>query len=510
VNTRLLVGALLLTACGAVGCAANATPASPSATPASSNTLAAPTRAVRHLRDDLSRVFGAKVMERGVWGVEVRSLESGERLFELNAGKLMMPASNMKVVTLAATAETLGWDYRFTTTLETTATVQDGVLAGDLIVRSNGDPTINRRENRAAAVIDQWAEALRAAGIQEISGRIIGDDQAFDDEGIGDGWSWDYLQFGYAAPVGALQINENIAQLMVLPGAQIGEPAVVTLSPGAGFTLLNRATTGAEGSEDTIAYRRHLDSPTLEISGSTPIGGSTATRSVAVVNPTVFFVQTIKDGLAERGIRVKGDAVDIDDVAPELMNGSGPRRVLVSTPSPPLNEIATVLMKVSQNLYAETFMKAIGTARGGLGTASGGRSTIRRILSRWSVPNDSYVISDGSGLSRYNYLSAEMITEVLERMFKDDRHRESFVATLPIAGRDGTMATRMRHTRAEGNAVAKTGSIANTRSLSGFVRTRDNEMLVFSILANDFVIPADMVNWIADLAVETLSNFTRR
>ena len=448
-------------------------------------------------------------MARGAWGVEVRSLQSGERLFELNAGKLMMPASNMKVITLAAAAETLGWDYRFTTSLETAATVQDGVLAGDLIVRSNGDPTINRRENRAATVFDQWAEALRAAGIQEIAGRIIGDDQAFDDEGIGDGWSWDYLQFGYAAPVGALQINENIGQLMVLPGAQVGEPAVVTLSPGAGFTLLNRATTGAEGSEDTVAYRRHLDSPILEITGSTPIGGRTATRSVAVANPTVFFVQTLKDGLAERGIRVKGDAVDIDDVAAELMNGSGTRRVLVSTQSPPLKEIAKVLMKVSQNLYAETFMKAIGTVRGGLGTAAGGRSTIRGILTAWGVPDDSYVISDGSGLSRYNYLSPEMITEVLEHVYKDERHRESFVATLPIAGRDGTVATRMRRTRAEGNAVAKTGSIANARSLSGFVRTRDNEMLAFSILANDFVIPADMVNWIADLAVETLSNFTR-
>ena len=449
-------------------------------------------------------------MARGLWGVEVRSLQSGERLFEMNAGKLMMPASNMKVVTLAATAETLGWDYRFTTSLETTASVQDGVLGGDLIVRSNGDPTINRRENRAAAVIDQWADALRAAGIQEIAGRIIGDDQAFDDEGIGDGWSWDYLQFGYAAPVGALQINENIAQLMVVPGARAGEPAIVTLSPGAGFTLLNRATTGAEGSEDTIEYRRHLDSPILEVSGSAPIGGRTATRSVAVANPTNFFVQTLKDGLAERGIRTKGDAVDIDDVAAELMNGSETRRVLVSTESPPLKEIATVLMKVSQNLYAETFMKAIGTARGGLGTASGGRTTIRGILSEWGVANDSYVISDGSGLSRYNYLSPEMITTVLERMFKDDRHRESFVATLPIAGRDGTIATRMRRTRAEGNAVAKTGSIANARSLSGFVRTRDNEMLVFSILANDFVIPSDMVNWIADLGVETLSNFSRR
>jgi D-alanyl-D-alanine carboxypeptidase/D-alanyl-D-alanine-endopeptidase (penicillin-binding protein 4) len=477
---------------------------------ASPRSQAASLKAVRQLRDDLSRVFGAKVMARGVWGVEVRSLQSGERLFELNADKLMMPASNMKVVTLAATAETLGWDYRFTTSLETSATVQDGVLRGDLFVRGNGDPTINRRDNRAAAVLNQWAESLRAAGIQEIAGRIVGDDQAFDDEGIGDGWSWDYLQFGYAAPVGALQINENVAQLMVVPGARAGEPAVVTLSPGAGFTLLNRATTGAEGSEDTIAYRRHLDSPILEISGSSPIGGRTATRNAAVLNPTMFFAQTLKDGLAERGIPVSGAAVDMDDVAAEFVGQSEQRRVLVSTQSPPLKDIAVVLMKVSQNLYAETLMKAIGTARGGLGTMNGGRSTVRSILSTWGVPNDAYVIADGSGLSRYNYLSPEMIASVLEHMYRDERHRESFVATMPIAGRDGTIATRMRKTRAEGNAVAKTGSIANVRSLSGYVRTRDNEMLVFSILANDFVIPSDMVNWIADLAVETLSNFTRR
>ena len=477
---------------------------------ASPRSQVASLKAVRQLRDDLSRVFGAKVMARGVWGVEVRSLQSGERLFELNAAKLMMPASNMKVVTLAVTAETLGWDYRFTTSLETSATVQDGVLRGDLFVRGNGDPTINRRDTRAAAVLDQWAESLRAAGIHEIAGRMVGDDQAFDDEGIGDGWSWDYLQFGYAAPVGALQINENVAQLMVVPGGRAGDPAVVTLSPSAGFTLLNRATTGAEGSEDTIAYRRHLDSPILEISGSSPIGGRTATRNVAVLNPTVFFAETLKDGLTERGIRVGGAAVDMDDVAAEFVGQPEQRRVLVSTQSPPLKDIAVVLMKVSQNLYAETFLKAIGTARGGLGTMSGGRSTVRSILSTWGVPNDAYVIADGSGLSRYNYLSPEMIASVLEHMYRDERHRESFVATMPIAGRDGTIATRMRKTRAEGNAVAKTGSIANVRSLSGYVRTRDNEMLVFSILANDFVISSDMVNWIADLAVETLSNFTRR
>src|SRR5687767_16004192 len=103
-----------------------------------------------------------------------------------------------------------------------------------------------------------------------------------------------------------------------------------------------------------------------------------------------------------------------------------------------------------------------------------------------------------------------MVTAVLERMYRDPKHKEAFIASLPVAGKDGTISTRMRRSRAEGNAVAKTGSIANVRALSGYVRTRDGEMLLFSIIANDFVIPAATVNWIADLGVEVLANFTRK
>ena len=115
---------------------------------------------MRQLRDDLTQVFGAPIAARGVWGVEIRSLDTGERLFEHDAGKLMMPASNMKVLTLAAAAETLGWDYRYTTTLETTGTIENGVLRGDLVVRGTGDPTINSRSDRAAHVLDEWIGAL--------------------------------------------------------------------------------------------------------------------------------------------------------------------------------------------------------------------------------------------------------------------------------------------------------------------------------------------------------------
>ncbi len=449
---------------------------------------------------------------RGVWGVQVRSLDTGEQLFEHDAGKLMMPASNMKILTLAAAAETLGWDFRYTTTLETSGTIENGVLHGDLVVRGTGDPTISSREDRAPRVLDEWAAALASAGVRHIDGRIVGNDQAFDDEGLGAGWAWDYLQYGYAAPVGALEYNENVATLTVAPGIEVGAPALVQLEAGSGLLVVNHARTGAAGSVPTIEYRRHLNQPHLEVAGDVPLGANPLVLTVAVVNPTAFFATWLKAGLESRGIGVAGPAVDFDDVAAENA-GREPLtipRVLASAASPPLREFAAVLMKLSQNLYAETLLKTIGAARGGLGTVAAGHGVLRELLTGWSVPADAYVAVDGSGLSRYNYVTADTLTAVLERMYRDPRHREAFLATLPVAGRDGTTSTRLRGTRAEGNAVAKTGSISNVRTLSGFVRTRDGETLVFAILANDFVIPAPTINWIADVAVETLSNFTRK
>jgi D-alanyl-D-alanine carboxypeptidase/D-alanyl-D-alanine-endopeptidase (penicillin-binding protein 4) len=475
------------------------------------------------LRRDLAAVFGAPIMAHAQWGVVVRSLDSGELLYQLNAGKLMVPASNMKIVTLAGAASVLPWHSRFVTTLETSAPIAAGVLHGDLFVRGGGDPTINTRNARGAAVFSAWAAALKLAGIDEINGRIIGDDQLFDDEGIGAGWAWDYLQYAYAAPVGALQYNEDAADLIVTPGPTMGAPASIGFPPGTGLTLWNRTVTGPPATPETIDHRRHLDRPVLEVTGSVPLTPAplaagapplrTVSRKVAVVNPTVFFVQSLKEALITHGIGVRGEAVDLDDISDtlEVRNEElTPQRVLARTESPPLHEIASVLMKESQNLYAETLIKAAGIASGGPGTTPAGRAAILAALRAWNIDDHSLVMADGSGLSRYNYVTAELLTKLLERMYADLTHRDPFVTALPVAGREGTVAMRMRRTRAEGNALAKTGSLSNVRALSGYVRTRDGEMLVFSILANDFITPGATVNWIADLGVEILANFTRR
>jgi D-alanyl-D-alanine carboxypeptidase/D-alanyl-D-alanine-endopeptidase (penicillin-binding protein 4) len=218
-------------------------------------------------------------MAHAQWAVAVRSLQTGELMYELNPDKLMMPASNMKIVTLAGAAHVLGWDHRFVTTVETSAAIDGGTLRGDLFVRGGGDPTINSRGSRNTTVFTEWA--ARATGIQRIDGRIVGDDQAFDDEGIGGGWAWDY-QFGYAAPVGALQYNEDVAALTVTPGKAAGDAAVVELSPGAGLTVLNRAVTGAAGSPETIEYRRHLDRPVLEVTGTVPLSAPSPDSAVSL------------------------------------------------------------------------------------------------------------------------------------------------------------------------------------------------------------------------------------
>jgi serine-type D-Ala-D-Ala carboxypeptidase/endopeptidase (penicillin-binding protein 4) len=477
-------------------------------------------RAGAQLRADLTAIFDAPLTGHAQWGVLVRSLDSGELLYARDAGKLMMPASNMKIVTSAAAAEVLGWDARFTTTLETAAPVAHGTLRGDLVVRGGGDPTINSRGDRGRAVFSEWAHALRRQGIHAIDGRIVGDDRLFDREWLGTGWAWDDLHNGYAAPVGALQFNESTTDLTISPGAAAGEPAVVSLGIGSGLTVWNRTLMTAADVPDTLAVRRHLDQPVLEVSGTLPLPRQAAhdthapepylVRRIAVTNPTRHFVAALKEALVAEGISVRGDAVAIEDVAPAAGGPPEPVwRVLARTESPPMREIAAVLLKVSQNLYAESVLKSLGVATTGAGSTAAGRAAVQSVLDRWGLDASALVMADGSGLSRYNYASPALITGVLERMYADRRHREAFIASLPIAGRDGTIAQRMRRTYAEGNATAKTGSLANVRALSGYVRARSGELLVFSIVANSFAIPPTTITWIADLAVEVLANFSR-
>jgi D-alanyl-D-alanine carboxypeptidase/D-alanyl-D-alanine-endopeptidase (penicillin-binding protein 4) len=493
-RASLLAASLMAAACA---------PAHPTLAPA------APGRRATALRVDLARLFGAPVFAHAFWAVRIESLRTGEVLFSLNPGIHVMPASNMKIVTLAAAAERLGWDYRFETKLVSAAPVTDGVLQGDLVVVGGGDPSLNERNGRAAAVFDAWAASLETAGIHAVAGALVADGRAFDREGLGAGWAWDDLAYGYAAPVGALEFDEGLARLTITPGAAPGDPAALALEPPeSGLVVTNLVTTGAADERPSLDFRRLPGQARLEARGTVPAGAAPLVRSVSVDDPAAYFARAARAALAARGIEIRGGAATAAE-RPAAADAAAGGRVLALTQSPPLSDIATVLMKVSQNLYAETLLKALGRD-GGPGTAERGIAAVRDVLAGWGLDPDGYVQVDGSGLSRYDYVTADLIVAILKHLYDDPRHRDPFLATLPIAGVDGTLAGRLEHTPAAGNARAKTGTLANVRALSGYVTTRDGEPLVFSIIANNFLVPASTVTQTADAAVARLAGFTRR
>jgi D-alanyl-D-alanine carboxypeptidase/D-alanyl-D-alanine-endopeptidase (penicillin-binding protein 4) len=455
------------------------------------------------LAADLDALFDDPALAHAVVAVRIASVRDGRMLYARNASVRLIPASNLKIITAVVAADRLGWDFRFVTSLERTGTVVGGILTGDLIVVGSGDPSIAAQDLRTAPVFTDWASALHDQGIRRVEGRLIGDDDAFDDEVLGAGWAWDYLAAGYAAPSSALSYNENVAVGRIAPGLEAGAPAILDLGPpGHGLRVRNRITTGPSAESASVSFARLPGSTEVVATGVVPAGGSPLIRTTTVDNPTRYFVEALRLALADRGIEITGGAWDADD----LDDGPGrtSRQPVAVHQSLPLSSLTGYMMKASQNFYGDMLLKAIGRSTGAVGSTASGRDVVRDTLERWGLPVDALVMYDGSGLSRYNYASTELLVGVLAHAWQDERLRGSFVASLPVGGHDGTLATRMRGSALDRRVQAKTGTISNVRALSGYADTRRGDKLVFAMIANNFVVPNAAIDAIMERALERL------
>ena len=454
----------------------------------------------------LDAIFDDPVLARATMAVRVDSLRDGRILYLRDAGRHVVPASNMKIITMAVAAERLGWDHRFETRLEAAGVVDAGTLRGDLVVVGGGDPSIGSADAGPALLFGAWADALGDAGIRRVDGRLVGDDNAFDDDALGAGWAWGNLDTRAAAPSGALSYNENVVVIRVSPGRAEGQPAEVRLTPpGAPLALESQVTTGPAGSSDSVSVDRPLGGTSLVVSGRVPAGGSGSVLLTPVGNPTAWFVQGLEAALALRGITVSGGAHDIDEIE---VPPAGDRRVIATRQSPPLSVLGGTFMKRSQNFYGEMLMKAVGREAFGEGTAENGRRAVRETMAAWGVPEDAIVMYDGSGLSRYSYVTADAITAVLRQVWHDERLRGPFVALLPISGRDGTLADRMQGPELRGRVQAKTGTLNHIRALSGYLTTASGERLVFSMIANHFTAPTAEIDAVMERALRVIAAST--
>ncbi|MGI9107730.1 MAG: D-alanyl-D-alanine carboxypeptidase/D-alanyl-D-alanine endopeptidase [Pyrinomonadaceae bacterium] len=495
----------------------------PTPTPAPTPLLPAP-RTVAELSARIAQVLSQPALAPALFGIKVVSLDTGRVLFAENAAKLLVPASNMKLYTVAAALDRLGPDFRFTTSVYARERPDaKGHVRGDLIIYGRGDPTFATRFNDGDyfKAIDDLAARIVAAGVKRIEGDIVGDESYFTGPPRSPGWEWDDLQWYYGADISALTVNDNAFDLFIKPGVRAGDAAGVTTGPANPIirivvsrhneevasapnflTFVNRVKTAPRGTKRDLTVHRPLGQNVVEVGGQIAEDDPGYTGSVAVAQPALLFTAMLRAALEKQGVSCKGRTrITNAPVRPQLdeeVEAGQPVKIpysieIASRQSPPLSEIAAQTLKPSQNLYTELILRTLGkqfpSPDPKATTAEAGITVVRKFLGEAGVETGHLALVDGSGLARQNLITAEATVQLLTYMSRH-RHAQVYRDAQPLAGVDGTLRNRLKGTIAAGNMRAKTGTLNNVSGLSGYVTSAAGERLVFSMLVNHY--PDDM------------------
>jgi D-alanyl-D-alanine carboxypeptidase/D-alanyl-D-alanine-endopeptidase (penicillin-binding protein 4) len=487
------------------------------------------------LKRKIETLLAEPDLAHGFWGIEIASQASGKVLFSFNADKLFTPASNTKLFTTTAALALIGPDYRFRTTIETNGSLDKyGRLTGDLVLVGRGDPTLSGRElpynlrtQRSpdpVRVLERLADELVEKGVKYIDGDVVADDSYFAFERYGEGWSQDDLVWADGAPVSALTINDNVVFVNILPGAHPGDRAFVSITPFADYyTIENRLMTTPAGTGRKIYFNREPGSTQLTLWGTIPIDDAGANEGLAIDDPAEFAARLLRHLLELRGIAIYGkqrtrhtELASLSTFTSTVLASSrggdehapnspaGPL-VLAEYQSGPLSEDIQVINKVSQNLHAEILLRLLGREKGTGGTVQAGLEVLHGFLNNAGISPEEYDFHDGSGLSRQNLVTPHAIVNLL-RYAAGQTWGKEFRDSLPAAGVDGSLADRFKDLDPAAHVYAKTGSLGGVKSLSGYAITARGDQLVFSILTNNFSVPAKRVSDAIDSIVEAAVN----
>ncbi|WP_445304495.1 MULTISPECIES: D-alanyl-D-alanine carboxypeptidase/D-alanyl-D-alanine endopeptidase [unclassified Microcoleus] len=405
---------------------------------------------------------------RSRWGILIQPLSSTTTLYSRDATKYFIPASNAKLLTTAAALQKLGADFRIKTS------VYSGEN-GSLYVAGRGDPSI------AEAQLKSLAQQLKQRGISQVN-QLIGDDSYFQGSAVNPNWEWEDAQAGYGAPINSLIFNQNAIDLLLSPQA-IGQPLKVTFAEpklANQWQLQNNTVTVAQNESEFIEVGREFDRPIIRVSGQLKVGGEPESAYVAVVNPANNFLQYFQQALVAEGIPVKQSLVAS---ASRNLN-----QELATVESPPLAELVRETNRESNNLYAEVLLRLLGKVTGKMpvpqeDTGESGLKELKAVLTQLGVNPNSYILADGSGLSRHNLITPEALVETL-RFMANSPAASIYRQSLSIAGESGTLKNRFNNTPNRVMLQAKTGTMSGVSALSGYIEVPNYEPLVFSIIVN--------------------------
>lgn len=434
----------------------------------------------------IDAVINRPLFSRGRWGILIQPLSTGPTLYSRDAQKYFTPASNLKLLTTAAALQELGANFRIRTSI-----YQNG--NGILRVVGRGDPSLSDTE------LQKLAQQLKQKGITQIQ-QLSADDSYIQGDIVNPTWQWEDVQSSDGVPVSSFILNQNIFSFKLVPQAVGKSLQVVWIDSGEAkqWRIINQSVTVPQNQPSYVNVTRELSGTVLRIQGQLTTNSEPSLIDLPVVDPNYYFLRRFRTALATEKITLGQTLV---------VNGGVNQQEIAFVESPPLAELLAETNLNSNNLYAEALLRALAVKKTKLKnqtSADVGLEVVKASLTKLGVDPANYILVDGSGLSRRDLVTPEAFVQTLRGMAKTPT-AYIYRASLPVAGKSGTLKGRFQNTPAEGIVQAKTGTLTGVVSLSGYMNAPKYEPLVFSIIVNQSDQSATVVRQAIDEVVVLLT-----
>lgn len=430
------------------------------------------------LRSDIDAVLADKLLQRASVGISMWRLDQpgakATEVYQHQSHTPLTPASNLKLATTSAALDRLGSDFKFRTLLY--------LHGSDVVLIGDGDPSFGDAEYlkkvgwKSTQVYETWAAQLKKMNVSEVHNVVV-DDSVFDQDTLHARWPVNQIDHWYVAEVGGLNFNINCIDFLI-DASQPGRVRYSTNPSTRYLTVENTCVAGANALQ--LGRKPGTNEIVMRGTASPAVPGP---FQETVHDPAMYAGAVLADTLEAAGVHVTGSVTRNRTIHTQRQRNADWK--VVGAHETPLAVVLARANKDSINLYAEALAKRLGNAVSQEpGSWQNGTAAVGAFLRRAGAAPAEFKLDDGSGLSKQNAISPHALVQVLQYDFASKNH-DTFVASLSVAGVDGTLEERFRPTPdLRRRVIGKSGFVEGVSCLTGYLRARDNQWYAFSVMMN--------------------------
>ncbi len=437
-------------------------------------------------------------MKGATLSVVVKEVSTGKATVSYESERAVIPASVLKTVSTATALDMLGEAYRYTTTLEHDGKIEAGVLTGNIYIKGSGDPSLGSSHFEEHDFMEEWIAAIKQAGIQQISGAIVADESIFDVEGISSKWLREDMGNYYAPGSYGLSVFDNQYKLKLQTNAVSTRPKVIGTEPTiSSLRFINYLKAAAVSSDSAYIFGAPFANERY-LYGVVPANRQQYILKGDIPDPALFLATYLTERLEQEGIVIGKEPTCYRIETEAGRWRTVPRKVIVTTYSPTLGEIANITNHTSHNLFADALLKTVGLQykpqRNEVISSFG--KGVQVVLNHWEKKGldvSSLKLYDGSGVAPTDRVTADFITDMLVYMVTRSAASKSYMDSFPQAGVEGSVRSFLKGSRLQGKAFLKSGSMTGVRCFAGYIE-KEGKLYAVALFSNNYTCKMSQMN----------------